>query len=199
MRPALLVISFAAILVMGCTRGSPEAAPRSAARSSPKQSFLFRTSEGQGPEKDQAAGGERAEAAAGAPAVAAPPAAKAEQRKIVYTGHLDLIVDDFDLAANTLVELLKERDGHIDHWDIQGTPGVPRTGTWTLRIPAARFDDFLHEARRVGDLRRSKIDSDDITDRYFDIKAEIKNLEAREEALRTLYKEKLAGSDLNSL
>jgi hypothetical protein len=109
------------------------------------------------------------------------------QRKIIFTGLVDLIVDDFDKGEAALLELLKERQGYVARSDVQGTPGSPRSGTWTVRVPADRFNDFLAALTHVGELRRGSTDSNDITDAFFDLQARVKNDETREEGLRTLY------------
>ncbi len=109
------------------------------------------------------------------------------QRKIIYTGLVDLIVDDFDQSETALLDLLKERQGYVAKSEVRGTPGSPRSGTWTVRVPADRFDDFLTALKQVGELRHSSTDSNDVTDAYFDLQAHIKNDETREEGLRKLY------------
>lgn len=152
--------------------------------------------------KDEAVAQDKEMAAAGAPPArgeARKPAEKPEPRKIIYSGQLELIVEDFDLAGDKLRHLVKENDGYIARAETQGTPGSPRRGNWTLRIPVANFDDFMTAAQRLGEMLRHKVDSEDITDRYYDIRAEVKNLEIREEALRALYKEKIAGTQLAAL
>src|SRR5262249_27547026 len=120
-------------------------------------------------------------------------------RKIIYTAQAELLVDDFDKAEEELLGLLAEHKGYVAKADAQGTPGTPRTGTWTLRVPAEQFETFLKQVARLGELRRSTTDSEDITDQYYDMKAEVRNLEAREEALRQLYKQKIAASKLEDL
>jgi hypothetical protein len=63
----------------------------------------------------------------------------------------------------------------------------------------ARFDSFRKAISTLGELRKSTLESDDVTDRYFDMAAEAANLEAREKALRKLYDDKIAGSKLTDL
>jgi hypothetical protein len=132
--------------------------------------------------------------AAGRPA-RAPAAAKAEEapapRKIIYTGKVDLIVDDFDRTEQQLRDLLKEQNGYVAKSEVAGTPGSPRRGSWTVRVPADKFDEFVAALGRLGEARLSSSDSQDITDRYHDTQAAIKNLEASEEGLRKLYNEKV--------
>jgi hypothetical protein len=124
---------------------------------------------------------------------------EAAPRKVIYNGRVELIVDDFDRAEARLHLLLDEQKGYISAAEITGQPGEPRFGTWTLRIPTANFEEFLTGLKPLGELRKQTRDTEDVTDRYFDTKAAVTNLEAREQALRQLYKEKIAGSKLTDL
>jgi hypothetical protein len=121
------------------------------------------------------------------------------ERKILYSGSVEAIVEDFDEAEEQLHDTVKEFKGYVANSEKAGTPGEPRWGTWTVRIPAEKFDDFVAAVTKLGELRRATRDSQDVTDAYYDTKAEVTNLEAREEALRKLYKEKIAGSKLTDL
>lgn len=120
-------------------------------------------------------------------------------RKIIYNGRIELVVEDFDQASAKLLDRVAEFQGYIAQSETTGRPGEPRRGNWTVRIPVARFDDFRKTLSDLGELRRSTLDSEDITDRYYDLQAEVINLEAREKALRKLYEEKVAGSKLSDL
>ncbi|MFO0876357.1 MAG: DUF4349 domain-containing protein [Gemmataceae bacterium] len=120
-------------------------------------------------------------------------------RKIIYTGRVELVVEEFDAAQEQLLHLLEAHKGYVARSEITGRPGEPRHGQWTLRIPVAQFDDFRQALGKIGELRRSTLDSEDITDRYFDMTAEVTNLESREKALRKLYDDKIAGSKLSDL
>lgn len=125
---------------------------------------------------------------------AQPPA----QRKIIYTAKVEVVVEDLDNAASLLTELLTAHEGYVARSERSGMPGTARRGSWTLRVPVARFEQALKDLADLGEVRRNTLDSDDITDRYFDMQAEMTNLEAREKALRKLYEEKIASklSDL---
>jgi hypothetical protein len=120
-------------------------------------------------------------------------------RKIIYTGQAELVVQDFDEALDALEVILRENGGYIAGKTVTGEPGQPRYGRWTLRIPEANFETFLTAIAKRGEMRQQTLESEDVTDRYFDTKAEVANLEAREDALRKLYKEKIAGSKLTDL
>jgi hypothetical protein len=121
------------------------------------------------------------------------------KRKIVYTASLEVIVEDLDQAASEMLQKLEEHGGYVTHSNEDGTPGSPRQGTWTVRVPAARFDGFRKSLASLGEMRRNKVDSDDVTENYYDTKARIKTLEVEEEGLQKLYLSKSAGSKLDEL
>jgi hypothetical protein len=165
-------LPFVCVLAIGCS-GQPE--PRAAS----------------------APGGAAQKAAAPVPAAA--PAAGAKQdkqaerpvdRKIIRTAQIELVVDNFDKGEAALWQLLKSNEGYMARSEVHGTPGTPRSATWTVRVPVAHFDDFLASVATIGELHRSTSDSSDVTDAYYDLQAHIKNDETREEGLRKLYLER---------
>lgn len=140
----------------------------------------------------------------GAPAGGARDAAKKaedkpRQRMIIYTGRVELVADDFDMARDRMLVALKEHDGYEASSEESGHPGQTRRGVWVLRVPVARFDAYLEAVSRIGEQRQRKTESNDVTDQYHDTREEVMNLEAREKALRKLYDEKIAGSKLTDL
>jgi hypothetical protein len=124
---------------------------------------------------------------------------KPEERKIIFTAEVDLVADDFEKARTDLLNLVKEREGYVAKSELHGTPGSPRWGKWTVRVPVSHFDDFLELVGKVGELRRSTKDSSDITDAYYDMQAHMKNNETREDGLRKLYQSKAATGKLEDL
>ncbi len=131
------------------------------------------------------------------PAPAAPPAE--QLRKIIYNANVDLVVEEFDKTQEQLIQLVKENKGYVAKSDIRGASGAPRSGEWKLRIPVDQFPGFIADLAKLGEQRESKTDSDDVTDRYYDLKAHIQNDQAEEEALRKLLVEKAATGKLDDL
>jgi hypothetical protein len=134
---------------------------------------------------------------------AAQPAGKKQvepvERKILYTGRVEATVEDFDRAERKLREQVRELKGYVANSEVSGTTGGHRWGTWTVRIPSASFDDFVSAVIRLGELQKATRDSQDVTDTYYDTRAEVKNLEASEEALRKLYDKKIVGEKISDL
>jgi hypothetical protein len=118
------------------------------------------------------------------------PAEPLVDRKIIRTAQVELVVDDFDKGEAALWQLLKSNEGFMARSEVHGTPGTPRSATWTVRVPVAHFDDFLASVANIGELHRSTTDSSDVTDAYYDLQAHVKNDETREDGLRKLYLER---------
>jgi len=110
-------------------------------------------------------------------------------RKIIYTAHLDLIVEDLDKAEAGMETALEESKGYIAKAEQRGSPGEPRFGTWTLRVPVAQFSSLRKKLFDLGEVRRSALDSEDITDQFYDLQARLKTDQVEEEGLRKIYLE----------
>jgi hypothetical protein len=176
----LLLLSLAAAICLGC--GQESASPRVARSANDK-------AERQG----------EAVAAQGRAGPAAPLAAEEARKIIIYNAHIDLVVEEFDKAQEELTRLVKETKGYVARSDTHGAPGSPRSGEWTVRIPVGQFREFIADLAKLGELRESKTDSDDVTDRYYDLKAHIQNDKAEEESLRKLMVDKSATGKLDDL
>ena len=135
--------------------------------------------------------------AAGADGDKAP--ADEQAHKIIYNARVELVVEEFDKVQEDLARLVKEYKGYVAKSDTRGAPGSPRSGEWTLRIPAEKFREFIADLAKLGELRESKTDSDDITERYYDLKAHIQNDRAEEEALRKLIVDQSATDKLENV
>jgi hypothetical protein len=114
---------------------------------------------------------------------AAPIAEKPAPRKIIYTGVVDLIVDDFDKAERQLRQLVEDHEGYLANSEIHNHPGVPRSGTWTVRVPTKHFDAFVQAIVQYGEVRSRTTNSQDVTDAYHDTSARVKADEAEEKSL----------------
>ncbi len=138
-------------------------------------------------------------AVADPPAAPGRPAPEQARKIIIYNAHIDLVVEEFDKAQEDLTRLVKDAKGYVAKSDTHGAPGSPRLGEWTLRIPVGQFREFIADLAKLGELRDSKTDSDDVTDRYYDLKAHIQNDRAEEESLRKLMVDKSATGKLDDL
>jgi hypothetical protein len=140
--------------------------------------------EGINPQKPGVGGG------MGPPANAAqadpPRAAPAEPlpRKIIRTADIKVIVPDFAQTEQELKNLLgAHKDAYVAKAEISGSPGAPRSGQWTIRVPVAEFDSFIEALLKLGIPQRNSIDSRDVTEEFYDVQARVKNKKVEEDRL----------------
>jgi hypothetical protein len=128
----------------------------------------------------QPAGGEQA----GGPKA---PAKEALPRKIIYTATARLIVEDFIKAQQELERLIEANQGYLVQSGLHGAPPAPRSGEWKARIPVEKFKAFQAVVVKLGELQSSNLDSQDVTEEFYELKKHIENREAREAAVRQMY------------
>jgi hypothetical protein len=129
-------------------------------------------------------------------AAEAPPKDKPVARKIIYTGRVEVIVDDFDAAAKQVEALAAEKHGYVAKSEVRGSPGQSRSGLWVLRLPVEAFGAVRDAVAGLGEVRLIDTDSNEITDQFYDLQAHVKTNEVEEEGLRKLYLEKSAQGKL---
>lgn len=130
---------------------------------------------------DQNAGG-------GAKQPEAPPV----ERKIIFTADVQLVVTDVGKAEQELYQLLQNTKGFVTQSEVTGLAGATRTGTWKLRVPAAKFTEFREAVKKLGDLIRYTSNSNEVTEEYYDLAVRIKNKEAEVDKIRQ-YLDKISG------
>jgi hypothetical protein len=108
------------------------------------------------------------------------------KRKIVYRADVDLVVELFDPLPEQIEAAVKQHGGFVSASNITGSPGSPRSGRWTIRVPVDRFVELLAAVRQLGEVRSINSTSDDVTAEYYDIEARIRNKQQEEERLLKL-------------
>jgi len=117
---------------------------------------------------------------------ALPPA----ERKIIYTGTLDIVVSNMDDALPVVEKLVAAQKGYIAKSEVKEDPGRRRTATFSLRIPVDQFQSTREGLLALGTVERNAVDSQDVTEEFVDVQARIKNLKEQEDKLNELLKEK---------
>jgi len=109
-------------------------------------------------------------------------------RKIKYTADLRLIVEDLGKSSKDLKQLVKDHKGHVAQAEDNSSPGTIRQAHWRIRVPVDQFDPFREAVLQLGQVEKNTIDSEDVTEEYYDLKNHIKNRLAAEENLREILK-----------
>ena len=103
-----------------------------------------------------------------------------EERMIVRTGEMSLVVEDVADARDEIAQLAVRLDGYVVSSRIWGEEEEIR-GRISIRVPADKFDQVLAELGELAvRVESESTDSRDVTEEYIDLKARLKNAEATE-------------------
>ncbi|HEY1377719.1 MAG TPA: DUF4349 domain-containing protein, partial [Gemmataceae bacterium] len=108
----------------------------------------------------------------------------ATSRRVIHTATLELLVDDIEPARQALLRLVEEYKGFVAGSETGGSPGVPRSGHWTVRVPVAKYSEFVDAAGRLGETLHVRTDAQDVTEQFVDLEARLKNKRVEEERLQ---------------
>ena len=106
-----------------------------------------------------------------------------QPRKIIYNAQVELVVEDLSSVVNDLTSLVKSHGGYVAETDVSGSAGGQRRGVWKVRVSVDRFDAFLTEVTKLGELQKNQVDSQDVTEEFYDIEARIANKQQEEKRL----------------
>jgi hypothetical protein len=85
--------------------------------------------------------------------------------------------------------------GVVGKSEVSGAAGGSRQGSWKVRIPVAKFNEFRDAAKKLGDLIRYSSDASDVTEEYYDLQTRISSKEKEIANLQKLHDKGSASVD----
>jgi hypothetical protein len=111
-----------------------------------------------------------------------------EDRMIVRTAALTLVVSDTEASVAHIKSIASALGGYVVDTSLWRDGGQLR-GTVTVRVPAESLDDALSQFKGLAvKVERESGNSQDVTEEYSDLGAQLRNLEATEQELLELLK-----------
>jgi hypothetical protein len=68
--------------------------------------------------------------------------------------------------------------------------GARRSATYTLRVPVGQFQPLVDGLAALGHAERNALDSQDVTEEYYDVNARLKNLKEQEANLTQMQRDR---------
>jgi hypothetical protein len=173
MKRLLFVTLLLLLLIAGCGQQQPETMSLEVEREADEYLIV----------EEAPAGGAPAEAqSAGAPLP--------QQRMIVYTGDLDLVVADTLEVQDEIGALVDDLDGYVLSTDSHRyAEGLLRINM-SLRVPAGSFQEAMAALRALAlEVNRESVSAQDVTQEYVDLESRLRALEAKAERLEELMEE----------
>jgi len=123
----------------------------------------------------------------------------AEERMIVRTGEMSLVVEDITQACDEIAQLAASFDGYVVSSRISGEEEEMR-GRISIRVPDGKFELALTELRNLAvRVESESTDSRDVTEEYVDLKSRLKNAEATEKQYLALLEKAEDVEDILSI
>lgn len=116
------------------------------------------------------------------PAEAPSPTMSTSERKLIQNGTLSLIVDRVEDAVTNLSKIAEKLGGRIDSVGLYNSGGAAKKqATVVMRIPAVNFGTGMEQAKSMArKVLSENISTEDITEKFIDMQARLKNLRAEE-------------------
>lgn len=104
----------------------------------------------------------------------------AVDRKIVRTGSLTMDVNDIGKSQADITEIAVQYQGYVVSTNLNADKEQP-SGFISIRVPADKFSDALSKLRALAvKVTYENTNSQDVTEQYTDLKAQLSNYEATE-------------------
>jgi hypothetical protein len=109
-----------------------------------------------------------------------------DDRKVIRTGKLEVVVATYDSARAQIEAIVKASGGYIDSTHVERAESRVSDATIVIRIPADAFDTILPRLRQLGDVESETTNASDITDQYVDTEARLASDQQLEKRLLEL-------------
>jgi len=118
-----------------------------------------------------------------------------DNRKIIRTGRIELVVATYDDARGKLDALIERIGGYVDSTQVTRRQGAISDATIVVRIPSSAFGSVLPKLREIGEVVSESTDASDITAQYVDIAARLASAKTLEKRLLELATDKTGKID----
>jgi hypothetical protein len=115
-------------------------------------------------------------------------AANEIKRMVVKTGTMSIVVKDVRLGIKKVAEYAEKNGGFVVSSNISQSGNAPY-GTIAIRIPSEKFDASLGEAKSLGEVVSEFTQGEDVTGEYYDLDAQLRNLQATEQQFLAIMKQ----------
>lgn len=106
--------------------------------------------------------------------------------KMVYTANIEAETMDFDACAADLEALVEELGGYMEYASAGSYSDGLRYGSYTARVPSARFSGFLKSVGELSHIVDQSRSSENISERYYDTESRLATQKTKLERLQLL-------------
>lgn len=117
-------------------------------------------------------------------------AQEGQQRLIIRTAEMSIVVPDTEEAMATVAEMADENGGWVVNSSVFQYNETAKTGNMTVRIPSEGFQSFIDAIQMMSvEVTRISTTGQDVTEEFVDLSARLDNLEATADRVREFLDE----------
>ncbi len=123
-------------------------------------------------------------------------------RKLIYTGYFSIETKAFDEAVANVKALVEAAGGYMESSNVSGNSygsSNSRYASFVARVPAANYDTMTEKLGEIGNVRSHTENVEDISDRYYDVQAELDSYKLEQERLLAMMEQADKMEDLIAL
>ena len=106
--------------------------------------------------------------------------------KLIYTADLRMETTEFDRATAAIEALTAECGGYFESSSVSSWGRGYRDASYTVRVPAERYRDFLDRAGELCHVLNRQEYTDNVTEAYYDVDGRLKTQQTKLERLQEL-------------
>lgn len=106
--------------------------------------------------------------------------------KMIYTANIQAETMDFDACAADLEAAVEQMGGYLEYASASSYSDGLRSGSYTVRIPAARFKAFLKSVGELSHVTDQNQSADNISEKYYDTESRLTTQKTKLERLQML-------------
>ncbi len=119
------------------------------------------------------------------------------ETRVIRNGSLSLLVDSISNAVSDAAAIAEKNGGFVEHSNTGENPDGSRYGYATIRVADEKFNDAIEELKDLaGRVKDESVTAQDVTERYTDLQARLRNARAEEQAYIALLNRAGSVSDL---
>jgi len=111
------------------------------------------------------------------------------EQKVIKIGNLTLVVSRVGDSVSEINSLATSKGGFILSSSIYTSPDETQSGSITLKVPVDKFEETVEDLKKIAkDVQRESLSGQDVTEKYNDLQAQLKNYRAEEEQYLEILK-----------
>lgn len=102
------------------------------------------------------------------------PSTANDQRKVIKTGSLEIVVNDIDQSVSKINADAAALGGFVQNSNLSESPTGQKYATLVLRVPASSFENLINKIKTGAKLvSRENINGREVTEEYVDLQADL--------------------------